>query len=193
MAVKVMVFADEANAVGAARAYNRRLDWLKVRDFLADPREGRELLEMVVYSGLPPENMDEWAEARSRKMKFIHWLRTNGFLSVQKNGSPTEPGRYKANVDVLMAIDAVELSVTARPDVVVLVTGDSDFGHLAYTLRRRGIRVEVAASPQTLSSELRAAANEVIDLVPLFNDFAVLHGDRADRIGTDDVFDEIVA
>jgi uncharacterized LabA/DUF88 family protein len=44
----------------------------------------------------------------------------------------------------LMAIDAVELSVEMRPEVVVLVTGDADFAHLALQLRRRGIRVEVA-------------------------------------------------
>ena len=69
----------------------------------------------------------------------------------------------KANVDVLMAIDAVELSMEMRPDVVVLVTGDADFAHLALQLR-----VEVAATSQTLGTGLKGAANEVIDLVPLF-------------------------
>ena len=47
-----------------------------------------------------------------------------------KDGSPGDGKHYKANVDVLMAIDAVELSVEMRPDVVVLVTGDADFGGL---------------------------------------------------------------
>jgi uncharacterized LabA/DUF88 family protein len=77
-------------------------------------------------------------------------------------------------VDVLMAIDAVELSVEICPDVVVLVTGDADFAHLALQLRRRGIRVEAAATAQTLGTGLRGAANEVIDLVPLFETFEVM-------------------
>jgi len=40
-------------------------------------------------------------------------------------GRPAEEGHYKANVDVMMAIDALELSIEMRPDVVILVTGDA--------------------------------------------------------------------
>jgi uncharacterized protein (TIGR00288 family) len=90
---------------------------------------------------------------------------------VTKDGSPAEEKHYKANVDVLMAIDAVELTVEMRPDVVVLVTGDADFAHLALQLRRRGIRVEVASVAQNLGSALKASANEIIDLDPLFESF----------------------
>src|SRR5208282_367239 len=90
----------------------------------------------------------------------LDWLRSNGFLVVTKDGSPGDGRHYKANVDVLMAIDAVELSIEMRPEIVVLVTGDADFVHLALQLRRRGIRVEVAATAQTLGTGLRGAANE---------------------------------
>jgi len=61
--------------------------------------------------------------------------------------------------------------VEMRPDVVVLVTGDADFAHLALQLRRRGIRVEVASVAQNLGSALKASANEIIDLDPLFDSF----------------------
>ena len=54
------------------------------------------------------------------------------------------------------------------------MTGDADFVHLALQLRRRGIRVEVAATAQTLGTGLRGAANEVIDLVPLFERFELM-------------------
>ena len=77
------------------------------------------------------------ANRTRKKNKFLHWLRSN---VVAKDGSPGDGKHYKANVDVLMAIDAVELSVEMRPEVVVLVTGDADFAHLALQLRRRGIR-----------------------------------------------------
>ena len=55
-----------------------------------------------------------------------------------------------------------------------LTTGDADFAHLALQLRRRGIRVEVAATAQTLGTGLKGAANEVIDLVPLFETFELM-------------------
>ena len=129
--------------------------------------KARELIEMVVYAGLPPA-ISGWQEEREKKNKFVYWLRSNGFLAVTKDGSPTEEGHYKANMDVMMAIDAVELSVEMRPDIVILVTGDADFAHLALQLRRRGIRVEVASVVQNLGSALKAAANQVIDLTPLF-------------------------
>ena len=78
---------------------------------------------------------------------------------------------YKANVDVMMEIDAVELSVAMLPDVVILLTGDADFAHLALQLRRRGIRVEAASTAQTLGAGLKTAVNEFIDLGPLLETF----------------------
>jgi uncharacterized LabA/DUF88 family protein len=152
------------------RTAGRGLDWLKLRDFLAGPDTGRDLIEMVVYAGLPPA-IPIWQEERDKKNKFIQWLRANGFMVVTKDGAPAEEGRYKANVDVMMAIDALELSVEMRPDVVILVTGDADFAYLATKLRRRGIRVDVASVAQNLGNMLRSTANEVIDLAALFRSF----------------------
>src|SRR5579864_8049187 len=167
---RLLVLVDESNVGSSVRTAGRGLAWLKLRDFLAGPATGRELIEMVVYAGLPPA-MSIWQEERDKKNKFVQWLRSNGFMVVTKDGSPAEEGRYKANVDVMMAIDALELSVEMQPDVVILVTGDTDFAYLATMLRRRGIRVEVASVTQNLGNLLRAAANDVIDLAPLFRTF----------------------
>jgi uncharacterized LabA/DUF88 family protein len=172
---RVVVFVDESNVVSSVRTMARKLDWLQLRDFLTRPEAGRQLIEMVIYAGLPP-GISEWKVEREKKLKFLHWLRSHGFLVVTKEGSPGDGRHYKANVDVLMAIDAVELSVAMKPDVVVLVTGDADFAHLALQLRRRGIRVEVASTAQTLGSGLKDAANEVVDLVPLFETFEPMAG-----------------
>ena len=170
---RVLIFVDESNVVSSVRALGRKLDWLRLRDYLASADRGRDLIEMVIYVGLPPP-VPEWEIEREKKNKYLHWLRSNAFLVVAKDGSPGDGKHYKANVDVLMAIDAVELSVEMRPNVVVLVTGDADFAHLALQLRRRGIRVEVAATASTLGTGLKSAANEVIDLVPLFETFELL-------------------
>ena len=170
---KVLVLVDESNVGSSVRTVGRGLDWLKLRDFLAGPNTGRELIEMVVYAGLPPA-IPAWQEERDKKNKFVHWLRSNGFMVVTKDGAPAEEGHYKANVDVMMAIDALDLAVEMNPDIVILVTGDADFASLATKLRRRGIRVEVASVAQNLGGVLKAAANAVIDLAPLFRTFELI-------------------
>ncbi|PZR75308.1 MAG: NYN domain-containing protein [Chthoniobacterales bacterium] len=170
---RVLVLVDESNVGSSVRTAGRGLDWLKLREFLTGPNTGHDLIEMVVYAGLPPA-IPIWQDERDKKNKFMHWLRSNGFMVVIKDGSPAEEGHYKANVDVMMAIDALELSIEMRPDVVILVTGDADFAYLATKLRRHGIRVEVASVAANLGNILRAAANAVIDLAPLFRTFELI-------------------
>jgi len=170
---RVLVLVDESNVGSSVRTAGRGLDWLRLRQFLAGSDSGRDLIEMVVYAGLPPA-IPVWQEERDKKNKFVNWLRSNGFMVVTKDGAPAEEGRYKANVDVMMAIDALELSVAMNPDVVILVTGDADFAYLAIKLRRRGIRVEVASIAQNLGNNLQSAANAVIDLAPLFRTFDLI-------------------
>jgi uncharacterized LabA/DUF88 family protein len=170
---RVLVLVDESNVGSSVRTAGRGLDWLRLREFLAGANSERELIEMVVYAGLPPA-IPLWQDERDKKNKFIHWLRSNGFMVVTKDGAPAEEGHYKANVDVMMAIDALELSVEMQPDVVILVTGDADFAYLAIKLRRRGIHVEVASVSQNLGGVLKSAANAVIDLAPLFRTFELM-------------------
>jgi uncharacterized LabA/DUF88 family protein len=167
---RVLILIDESNVTSSAKALGRKLDWLKLRDHLVGERH---LVEMVVYAGLPPA-MPEWQLERDKKNKFLHWLRSHGFMVVAKDGAPSAEAHYKANVDVMMAIDAVELSTQMKPDVVVLGSGDADFAHLALTLRRHGIRVEAAATATTMGAGLRTAVNEAIDVSPLLESFEVL-------------------
>src|SRR5437667_6896420 len=169
---RVLVLVDESNVGSSVRTAGRGLDWLKLRNFLAGPNTGRDLIEMVVYAGLPPA-IPTWQDERDKKNKFVHWLRSNGFMVVTKDGAPAEEGRYKANVDVMMAIDALELSIEMRPDVVILVTGDADFAYLAIKLRRHGIPVEVASVTANLGNILRSAAHDVIDLAGLVRTFEI--------------------
>ena len=167
---RVLILVDESNVTSSAKGANRKLDWLKLQEFLLD---GRELIETVIYAGLPPA-MPEWNAEREKKNKFLHWLRSHGFMVMSKDGSPGAEAHYKANVDVMMAIDAVELSVQMSPEVVVLVTGDADFAYLALQLRRRGIRVEAASTLANLGAGLKTSVNSVVDLSPLLESFEPL-------------------
>lgn len=163
MAKRVLVLIDEANVSASAHDLDLEVDWRALQTALVRPMDGRECIETVVYTGLPPL-MDGYEQQRQVKEDFVFWLRTQGFLVVTQEGAPREGGRYKSNLDVYMAVDAVDLSVEIHPDVVVLCTGDADFSHLALRLRRRGIRVEVAAARDALSSRLRSSANQAIAL-----------------------------
>src|SRR5712675_2088344 len=71
---RVLIFVDESNVTSTAKAAKCKLDWLKLRDHLV---QERELIEMVVYVGLPPA-MDEWQAERDKKNKFLFWLRSHG-------------------------------------------------------------------------------------------------------------------
>src|SRR5438046_8282154 len=177
---RVLVLVDESNVGSSVRTVGRGVDLLRLRVFLAGADSGRDLIEMVVYAGLPPA-IPLWQEERDKKNKFVYWLRSNGFMVVTKDGAPAEEGHYKANVDVMMAIDALELSIEMRPAVVILVTGDADFAYLAIKLRRHGIRVEVASVSANLGNILRSAANDVIDLAGLFRTFEIMNTRNAGR------------
>jgi uncharacterized LabA/DUF88 family protein len=83
---------------------------------------------------------------------------------VRKQGRPTTQQAYKANVDVMMAVDVTELAMEIKPDTIVLVTGDGDFGYVACRLRRRGIHVVVAAFEHNLGEDLRISASSFLDL-----------------------------
>ncbi|AMM24158.1 NYN domain-containing protein [Variovorax sp. PAMC 28711] len=47
----------------------------------------------------------------------------------------------KNSTDIALAVDAVDLVIAERPDVVVLVSSDSDFAPLVIRLREKGCRV----------------------------------------------------
>lgn len=185
---RVMVFADADNTHLSAQSFNRKTNWQKISNYLADPKEGRELIEMVLYVGLPPDR-ERFAEARKTKEKFIYWAKSNGFLVVSKEGK-SKGNEYETNIDVVMAMDAIEMALEVKPDIVVLVTGDSDFVYLAEKLRKRGIRVEVASIEQSLGNDLKNSANSVIDLIELFDDFEPQNSQRDYHpIGNNNVFD----
>lgn len=47
----------------------------------------------------------------------------------------------KNSTDIALAVDAIDLVIAERPDVVVLVSSDSDFAPLVIRLREKGCRV----------------------------------------------------
>src|SRR5207247_10995445 len=87
--LKVLILVDESNVGSSVRTVGRGLDWLKLRDFLAGPNSGRDLIEMVVYAGLPPAT-PMWQDERHRQKHLVHGLRPKGFMVGTKDGAPAE-------------------------------------------------------------------------------------------------------
>ena len=175
---RLLIFVDEANFARSARNAGFQPDLIALKNWLADPEVGRKLIEMVVYIGLPPDRRPEdmpesWRRAYDSKHRMRHALENNGIMTITWRGKQlfnSNPPAFAANIDMLMAMDALELSIEAKPDTVVLVSGDGDFAYLATKLRRRGIHVEAASLPQVMSGELKRAVNEFIDLRDFFDE-----------------------
>ncbi|MCB0195261.1 MAG: NYN domain-containing protein [Anaerolineae bacterium] len=168
MPKSLYIFVDDSNLVGLCRQKNKNLDWIKLRDFLADKSDGDLLKEMIIYVGMPPL-IGALTEKREGKERYAHWLRSQGFLVFTHNGSPTPPDTYTANVDILMALSCFEISTRNQPDVVVLVTGDGDFAPLPIFLRNYGISTEIATIEDAMGTSLKDSANRIIDLEPFID------------------------
>ncbi len=177
----VLVFVDQANMHGQATAVDRRLDLVRLARYLADPEEGRRLVDCLVYAPLPVVNSDG-------VHKYHDHLRHSGCQVISKRAKRLPDGRTKADLDMHLAMDALELAREIRPDVVVLSSGDGDFGALALRIRRLGIRVEVASSTQSLAGELRAACQGTIELDDFFATCEPLN-ENVEAIGSADILD----
>jgi len=151
---KIVAFVDYHNLELSFRNEGLKLDLVALREYLS---EGRWLLETFVYIGFNPNN-------HNGNQNFHQFLSMNGFMVRTKPAKVKPNGSLKCDFDIEIALDIVDYIEKAKPDIVVLVSGDGDFAPLATWLRIRGVRVEVAALPSTLSQDLKEAANGYINL-----------------------------
>jgi len=126
-------------------------------------RRGK-LLRAFYYTALL-EN-DEYSPIRP----LVDWLNYNGFTMVTKPAKEYTDSmgrrKVKGNMDIELAVDAMELA--ARVDHIVLFSGDGDFRPLVESLQRSGVRVSVVSTirsqPPMISDELRRQADNFIEL-----------------------------
>ena len=148
---KIALFLDMSNLFYAARALNIRWDYGRLVHTLAD---GRPVLRAYAYLGIDPENQ----EARN----LMTWLDRNGFRTCAKEIHQLPDGTLKANMDVEIACDMMELAEYI--DTAVLISGDGDFSYLVKKVQDHGTRVEVAALGSMCSPVLKNAADQFSDL-----------------------------
>lgn len=70
----------------------------------------------------------------------------------------------KNSTDIALAVDALDLVIAERPEVVVLVSSDSDFAPLVIRLREKGCRVCGIGQQGKTGEETTAVYDEFTDL-----------------------------
>ncbi len=149
----VVVFLDFATINRAAKEKRYRLDYQDLLEYLG---ENRFLIEAYAYVPINPRN-------EHRLDGVIEDLWHAGYVVQTKIGT-IAGGSYKCNFDVEMAMDVLRVTQQAKPNIIVLATGDADFVPLIQDIRKAGIRVEVAAFPETAGAALLLKCSGFIDL-----------------------------
>lgn len=133
--------------------------------------------EIIYYEGIrskatyldrhPNAKLEEFIEARKKKLQFFKDLKTIGFRVVKKLVSRTYDHteariKHKCNFDVEITVDAIDLMDTY--DECVLCSGDGDFVKLLKYLKGHKKRTLVVAPRDRLSGTLAKVANRIIFL-----------------------------
>ncbi len=151
---KVGVFLDVPNVVFAADDAGVRVHFGKLLDYLT---QGRQLVRATAYAPITDD-----PNTRFENQRFVHPVLGNGYKVVTKPWKRFADGGMKANFDIELAVDI--LTMSDRLDIVVLLSGDSDFKRVLELVESKGVRVEVCAFAASTASELRAVADQYIDL-----------------------------
>jgi len=161
---RIALFIDGANLHLTARTLGFEIDYKRLlKEF-----EGRgTLLRAFFYTAIIEDQ--DYSSIRP----LTDWLSYNGYTVVTKATKEfvDSSGRrkVKGNMDIELAVDAMELA--GQVEEMVLFSGDGDFRSLVEAVQRRGVRVTVistiASKPPMIADELRRQADVFTDLVEL--------------------------
>lgn len=70
----------------------------------------------------------------------------------------------KNSTDIALAVDACDLVIAERPDLVVIVSSDSDFAPLVIRLREKGCRVEGIGQEGKTGDDAKPVYDSFVDL-----------------------------
>ena len=158
---KIAVFVDGPNLWGAARTLGFEIDY---RLLLKEFQSRGTLVRAYYYTTIIDD--PEYSAIRP----LVDWLDYNGYTVVTKATKEfidaSGRRRVKGNMDIELAVDAMEIS--AHVDEMVLFSGDGEFRSLVEAIQRRGVRVTVVSTISTqtamIADELRRQADVFLDL-----------------------------
>ncbi len=166
---RIALFIDGANVYGSTRSLEFDIDFSKLRRLFA---RKALLVRAYYYTALPGE------QVYSPVRPLIDWLQYNGYSMVTKPMKEFVDAagnrKVKGNMDIELAVDAMEMS--AHLDHIVLMSGDGDFRRLVDALQKRGKRVTVVSTartqPSMIADDLRRQADFFVDLADMREEIA---------------------
>ena len=161
---KIALFIDGANLYATAKSLGFDIDYKKL---LREFQSRGYLLRAFYYTAVIEDQ--EYSSIRP----LIDWLDYNGYSVVTKATKEfvdqTGRRKIKGNMDIELAVDAMEIAGTI--DHMVLFSGDGDFRSLVEAVQRKGVRVTVISTistqPPMIADELRRQADVFTDIVTL--------------------------
>lgn len=162
--MKVALFIDAANFSHITRRLNMRVDYAKFFNYFNNRNN------TVVYAGFYT-GVEEQEDGNQPLRRLLDWLEDHRYHVVSK---PTKSYRQadgtakiKGNMDSELVTDMLEMC--HHVDRIVLVSGDGDFAYPVRHIVKKGCLVTIVASRRgdMLSSELRVAASDMIDLADM--------------------------
>lgn len=149
---KLVVLVDVQNIYYTTKqSYDCHFDYNK---FWAKATSNRQVIKAIAYA---IDRDDE------KQRQFQNILRAIGFEVKLKPYIQRIDGSAKGDWDVGITLDAIEFATDA--DVVVLASGDGDFGLLVDKIRKDlNAIVEVYGVPQFTSTSLISSASEYIPI-----------------------------
>jgi uncharacterized LabA/DUF88 family protein len=161
---RIALFIDGPNLYATAKTLGFDIDYKRM---LKEFQSRGALLRAFYYTVVIEDQ--EFSSIRP----LIDWLDYNGYTVVTKATKEfidaSGRRRVKGNMDIELAVDAMELA--EHIDQMVLFSGDGDFRSLVEAVQRRGVRVTVistiSSQPPMIADELRRQADVFIDLVEL--------------------------
>jgi len=161
---KTALFIDGANLYATAKTLGFDIDYKRL---LREFQSRGTLLRASYYTAIIEDQ--EFSSIRP----LIDWLDYNGFTVVTKATKEfidvSGRRKVKGNMDIELAVDAIELA--EQIDQMVLFSGDGDFRSLVEAMQRRGVSVTVVSTissqPPMIADELRRQADVFTDLAEL--------------------------
>lgn len=183
---RIVLFNDFANTNATFQDQGAAPDYADLLGYLG---EGRFLIEAHTYVPIDPRN----PHSRYRQIESL-WQ--SGWLVHTKLGA-IAGDTYKCDFDVEITLDLMRTAEIVKPDIIVLMSGDKDFVPVILELRKRGIRVEVAAFPDgNAAREVILKASGFIDLGEYIRErFGQEVADREpdNRIAEDELADAVAS
>lgn len=145
VAGRVCVFIDAENLFYSQRTLGWLISYEKLMTYFQE--ECGRGVKVFVYKGKDEFNIQQ--------RKFFDMLATSGYLTrtkVVKKIRTSSGYKWKNSLDLELALEAFDLR--EEYDILVLVSGDSDFAILLDYVKKRGKRVFVMSTKGHISHEL---------------------------------------